>query len=169
LSIVSIAMTGDPRTPVVGAIVSPHPDQRRGHDLDRDRDPRRQEVTSSTMPSRRHAVRAAGAVPIETLRNFARARHDRRGLERISRRAVRLQRRACRGAHDAEPLLALPGGSVLYADASPPGVLAQLKRTSSARRHRARARAHPDLITPFEFSPETIAVIDAVRAQARRS
>ncbi len=118
---------------------------------------------------------AAGAVPLDQLVQFRRVReqieegwraYHNVQLEFASQRLV-----AARIA--AESLLALPGMTALYSDASLRlgVVLAQLGRSSEAHDAIALALAlDPERpITQLEFSPEVVAAIDAVRAQPSAS
>jgi hypothetical protein len=119
------------------------------------------------------AANLAGAVPIDALQRFRGVR-DTVDEGWRAYHGVQLDFAASRLAAartDAEALLALPGGTVVYADASLRlgAVLAQLGRAPAAHDAIALALAlDPERpITAFEFSPDTIAVIDGVRAQQR--
>jgi hypothetical protein len=115
---------------------------------------------------------AEGAVPIATLARF---KHVREEIDEGWRAYTRVQlefaaSRLASARTDAEPLLALPGASILYADASLRlgAVLAQLGRAAESRSAIALAIAlDPDRqITELEFSPDVIAAVAAARAQA---
>lgn len=119
------------------------------------------------------AAAMAGAVPLDTMVRFRRVREQ---IDEGWRayHGVQLEFAASRLAAartDAESLLALPGMTMLYADASLRlgAVLAQLGRAGEARDAIGLALAlDPDRpVTPLEFSPEVIAAIDAARAQPR--
>ncbi len=116
---------------------------------------------------------ASGAVPLEEMVEFRRVREQIedgwRAYHNVQLELAAQRLLASRIA--AESLLALPGMTALYADASLRlgAVLAQLGRTSESRDAIALALAlDPERpITPVEFSPEVVAAIDAVRAQPR--
>ncbi len=113
---------------------------------------------------------AAGAVPIETLLAFRRVRAQiDAGWRNYQRVAVDQARDALVAARTAaEPLVALPGGAELYADAALRlgMVLSQLGRREEANVVLALALAlDPDRpVTTAEFSPDLVAVVDAARA-----
>lgn len=115
---------------------------------------------------------ATGAVAVETLQHFRRIREQIddgwRAYHNVQFAAAASRFTAAREA--AEALLVLRGGAALYADASLRlgVVLARLGRTTAARDALALSLAlDPERpISPLEFPPDTIAVIDTVRAQA---
>jgi len=118
------------------------------------------------------AAAADGAVPVATLARF---RHVREEIDEGWRAYTQVQlefaaSRLASARTDAEPLLALPGAAVLYADASLRlgAVLAQLGRAAESRAAIALALAlDPDRpITELEFSPDVIAAVAAARARA---
>ncbi len=128
-------------------------------------------VSADARSEARSAI-AAGAEPVESL---ARLRFIREAIDEGWRayHGVQFDAAATRFAaarKAAESLLPLPGAPVLYADASLRLgiVLARLGRTVEAREALALALAlDPDRpISPIEFAPEVIALIDGVRAQA---
>ncbi len=113
---------------------------------------------------------AGGAVPLEVLTRFRRVREQ---IDEGWRAYHRVQldfaaSRLAAARTDAEAIVALPGGAVLYADASLRlgAVLGQLGRAPES--HDAIALAltlDPERpITNAEFSPEVISTVDAVRA-----
>lgn len=113
----------------------------------------------------------AGAVPIATLERFRRVREQ---IDEAWRAFVRVQvdfaaSRLAAARTDAEAIVALPGGAALYADASLRlgAVLNHLGRIDDAHAAISLALAlDPDRpITLAEFSPDIVAVVDAVRAQ----
>lgn len=121
------------------------------------------------------AAAAEGAVPVASLARFA---HVREMIAEGWRAYTQVQlefaaSRLASARTEAEPLLALPGATVLYADASLRlgAVLAQLGRAAESRAAIALALAlDPDRpITELEFSPDVIAAVAAARAQAPAS
>ena len=113
---------------------------------------------------------AAGAVPIEMLAAFRHARElvddGWRTYLRVAFDDAARQLQAARAA--IVPLVALPGGAELYADASLRLgiVLAHLSRDDDSRAAIALALAlDPDRpITLAEFSPDALALVDTARA-----
>jgi hypothetical protein len=142
----------------------------------------RKAVAAAVGPGRRvvdDAVKDArgnimtGAVPTATLERFRRVREQ---IDEAWRAYLRVQvdfaaSRLAAARTDAESLVALPTGALLYADASLRlgAVLAHLGRTHEAQAILALAIAlDPDRpITLSEFSPDIVAAVDAVRAQPR--
>jgi hypothetical protein len=126
-------------------------------------------VVEDAVADARSAI-AAGAVPVETLRAFKRVRDEiDLGWRAYLRVAVEQSRDALVGARtDAEPLVALPGGAELYADAALRlgMVLARLNRRDEATAVLALALAiDPDRpVTTAEFSPDLVEAVDAARA-----
>jgi hypothetical protein len=115
----------------------------------------------------------AGAVPTTTLERFRRVREQ---IDQAWRAYLRVQvdfaaSRLAAARTDAESLVALPTGALLYADASLRlgAVLAHLGRTQEAQASLALALAlDPDRqITLAEFSPDVVAAVDAVRGLSR--
>jgi hypothetical protein len=115
----------------------------------------------------------AGAVPAASLERFRRVREQ---IDEAWRAYLRVQvdfaaSRLAAARTDAESLVALPTGALLYADASLRlgAVLAHLGRTQEAQAILALALAlDPDRqITLAEFSPDIVAAVDAVRGQPR--
>lgn len=115
----------------------------------------------------------AGAVSTATLERFRRVREQ---IDEAWRAYLRVQvdfaaSRLAAARTDAEALVALPAGALLYADASLRlgAVLAHLGRTQEAQAALALAVAlDPDRqITLAEFSPDVVAAVDAVRGQPR--
>jgi PEGA domain len=113
-----------------------------------------------------------GAVPAATLAQF---RHVREMIDEGWRAYTQVQlefaaSRLAAARTAAEELLALPGASIVYADASLRlgAVLAQLGRSAESRAAIALALAlDPERpITELEFSPDVIAAVAAARAQA---
>ncbi|MEJ7600315.1 MAG: hypothetical protein WKG01_20565 [Kofleriaceae bacterium] len=116
------------------------------------------------------AAVAAGAVPVETLARFRRVRSliD-EGWSAYLRVAVEVAAlRLASARTEAEPLVALPGGAELYADAALRlgAVLGHLGRTAESRAVLALALAlDPERpITLAEFSPDVVAMVDQARA-----
>jgi hypothetical protein len=115
---------------------------------------------------------AAGAVPIETMAAFRHAGEladaGWRDYLRVAFDDAARQLAAARTA--AEPLVALPGGAELYADASLRlgVVLHQQGHDDDARAAIALALAlDPDRpVTLAEFSPDAVKLVDQVRTQA---
>ncbi len=113
---------------------------------------------------------AAGAVPAETLQRFRRVREQiKEGWDAYQRVDLGIAAERLAAARtDAEDIVTLPGGSVLYADAALKlgAVLGQLGRTEASQAAIALALAlDPDRpITQLEFSPNVIQQVDAVRA-----
>lgn len=118
------------------------------------------------------AAHAAGAVPPEALARFRRVREQIdegwRAYLRVAVESAQVQLAAARA--DAEPLLALPGGAELYADAALRLgiVLGHLGRRADAQALLRLALAlDPDRpIALAEFSPD---VVDAVAAARQAS
>ena len=120
------------------------------------------------------AASASGAVPIETLQRFRRVREQ---IDEAGGRTHRVQlefaasRSSRPHAHRrAETIVALPGGAVLYADASLRlgAVLAQLGRPDARDAIALALALDPDRpITLAEFSPDLVAAVDAARASTR--
>jgi hypothetical protein len=116
------------------------------------------------------AALAAGAVPVETLAQFRRARElideGWRAYLQVSVDTAAVKLAAART--EAEALLALPGGAELYADAALRlgAVLGHLGRTAESRAVYALALTlDPDRpITLAEFSPDVVDAVAAVRA-----
>lgn len=113
---------------------------------------------------------AAGAVPIETLRRFRRVRDQvDEGWRAYTRVAVEVAAQRLAAARtEAEPLVALPGGAELYADAALRlgAVLGYLGRKAEAQAVLSLALAlDPDrAITIAEFSPDVVEAVDTARA-----
>ena len=116
-----------------------------------------------------------GAVPAARLEAFRRVRDE---IEEAWRAYLRVQAelaasRLASARTDAETIVALPGGELLYADASLRlgAVLAHLGRAAEAQASLALALAlDPDRpITLAEFSPDVVSAVDAARAQKRAS
>ncbi|HUS30582.1 MAG TPA: PEGA domain-containing protein [Kofleriaceae bacterium] len=116
---------------------------------------------------------AEGAIPIATLERFRRLREQ---IDEAWRAYLRVQvdfaaSRLAAARTDAESLVAIPGGALIYADASLRlgAVLAHLGRTNDSQAALALALAlDPDRpITLAEFSPDVVAAVDAVRAQKK--
>jgi hypothetical protein len=113
---------------------------------------------------------AEGAVPAATLERYRRLHEQ---IDEAWRAYLRVQvdfaaSRLAAARTDAESLVALPGGALIYADASLRlgAVLAHLGRTQESQAALALALAlDPDRpITLAEFSPDVVAAVDAVRA-----
>lgn len=112
---------------------------------------------------------AAGAVPAATLARF---RHVREMIDDGWRAYLRVQidfaqSRLAAARTEAEPLVALPGGTELYADAALRlGVVLQHRRIADAPAVLALALAlDPERpITLAEFSPDVVEAADALRA-----
>lgn len=127
-------------------------------------------VVLDAVAEARTAV-AAGAVPVATLERFRRVRDQiDEGWHAFVRVQVELAASLLAVARtDAESIVALPGGAVLYADASLRlgAVLAHQGRLTESHAAIALALAlDPERpITLAEFSPDIVAVIDSVRAQ----
>lgn len=126
---------------------------------------------ANAVAEARRAV-AAGAVPVEMLKRF---RHVREQIDEGWRAYHTVQfdlaaNRFAAARDAATPLLDVPSGAVLYADATLRlgVVLARQGRAPEARAAIALALAlDPERpISPLEFAPEVIAVIDAVRAES---
>ncbi len=130
---------------------------------------RSERIVVDAVADARAAV-VAGAVPVETLAAFRRVRTQiDAGWRNYQRVAVEQARDALVAARTAaEPLVALPGGAELYADAALRlgMVLSQLGRRDEAHVVLSLALAlDPDRpITTAEFSPDLVAVVDAARA-----
>lgn len=126
-------------------------------------------IVEDAVADARAAI-AQGAVPIETLGGFRRVRAQiKEGWDNYQRVAVDQARDKLVAARTAaEPLVALPGGAELYADAALRlgMVLSQLGRRDEALVVLALALAlDPDRpITTAEFSPDLVGVVDAARA-----
>jgi hypothetical protein len=112
---------------------------------------------------------AAGAVPAATLARFRRVREmiddGWRAYLRVQIDYAQSQLATARG--EAEPLVALPGGAELYADAALRlGAVLHYRRVADAPAVLALALAlDPDRpITLAEFSPDVVEAVDAVRA-----
>jgi hypothetical protein len=119
------------------------------------------------------AARAAGAVPIDTLARFRRVRETIDEGWRAYTVNVQYDYAASRlgdARTAAEPLVVLPGGALVYADAALRlgAVLARLGRGDDAQAVLALALAlDPDrAVTTAEFSPDVVAAVDAARAAA---
>lgn len=119
------------------------------------------------------AAIAGGAVPAATLEQFRRVREQ---IEEGWRAYLRVQfdfaqSRLAAARTAAEPLVALPGGAALYADASLRlgAVLGRAGHVPEAQAILALALAlDPDRpITLAEFSPDIVTAVDAVRGQTR--
>lgn len=116
------------------------------------------------------AAITAGAVPIETLQRFRRAREQiDEGWRAYLRVAVELSAsRLATARTEAESLVAFPGGSELYADAALRlgAVLGHLGRKPESQAVLALALAlDPDRpITLAEFSPDVVEAVDAARS-----
>jgi hypothetical protein len=119
------------------------------------------------------AALAAGAVPAATLEQFRRVREQ---IDEGWRAYLRVQfdfaqSRLAAARTAAEPLVALPGGAALYADASLRlgAVLGHAGHVPESQAALALALAlDPDRpITLAEFSPDIVTAVDAVRALAR--
>ena len=112
---------------------------------------------------------AAGAVPAEVLARFRRVREQvDEGWRAYLRVAVENAQLRLAGARaEAEPLLALPGGAEVYADAALRlgAVLGHLGRRAEAQAALALALAldRDRPITLAEFSPDVIEAIDAAK------
>ncbi len=116
---------------------------------------------------------AGGAVPVDVLARFRRVREQ---IDEGWRAYHRVQldfaaSRLAAARTDAETILALPGGAVLYADAALRlgAVLGQLGRAAESRDAIALALAlDPERpITFAEFSPDVVTAVDAVRSMTR--
>ncbi len=133
--------------------------------------PGRPERIVSDAVGEARAALVAGAVPLATLERFRRVREQ---IDEGWRAFVRVQvdfaaSRLSAARTEAESIVALPGGAVLYADASLRlgAVLAHLGRLSESHAALALALAlDPDRpITLAEFSPDVVAAVDSVRTQ----
>jgi hypothetical protein len=129
-------------------------------------------VVGDAQAQARGAI-AEGAVPVAELARFRRVREM---IDEGWRAYLRVsfdfaQSRLAAARTEAEGLVALPGGAELYADASLRLgiVLGQLGRAAESQSAIALALAlDPERpITNFEFSPEVVTAVDAVRAQSR--
>ena len=115
------------------------------------------------------AQRAAGAVPVATLARFRRVREM---IDEGWRAYLRVQidfaqSRLAAARTEAEALVALPGGTELYADAALRlGAVLQHRRIADAPAVLALALAlDPERpITLAEFSPDVVEAADALRA-----
>jgi hypothetical protein len=130
---------------------------------------RSRRIASDALAEARAAV-AAGAMPVEALAKFKRVRElvD-EGWRAYLRVAVEVAaQRLTTARTEAEALVALPGGSEVYADAALRLgiVLAHLGRKAEANNVFALALAlDPERpITKAEFDPDVVEVIEAVRA-----
>ena len=116
------------------------------------------------------AAIAAGAVRVETLAGFRRVRDQvDEGWRAYLRVAIEVAAQRLASARtEAEPLVALPGGAELYADAALRlgAVLGHLGRTAESRAILQLALAlDPDRpITLAEFSPDVVTLVDQARA-----
>jgi hypothetical protein len=116
------------------------------------------------------AAHVAGAVPVATLQQFRRVRDQiDEGWRAYLRVAAELSAsRLATARTAAEPLVAYPGGTELYADAALRlgAVLAYLGRVDESQAVLALALAlDPDRpIMLAEFSPDVVAAVDAARA-----
>jgi hypothetical protein len=119
------------------------------------------------------AAIAGGAVPVATLEQFRRVREQ---IDEGWRAYLRVQfdfaqSRLAAARTAAEPLVALPGGAALYADASLRlgAVLGRAGHVPESQAILALALAlDPDRpITMAEFSPDIVTAVDAVRGQTR--
>ena len=125
-------------------------------------------VVPDAVAEARTAI-AAGAVPVEAMARFRRVRDQvDEGWRAYLRVAVEVAAlRLASARTEAEPLIALPGGAELYADAALRlgAVLGHLGRTAESRAVLALALAlDPDRpITLAEFSPDVVAMIDQAR------
>lgn len=119
------------------------------------------------------AAIAAGAVRVETLAGFRRVRDQvDEGWRAYLRVAIEVAAQRLASARtEAEPLVALPGGAELYADAALRlgAVLGHLGRAAESRAILQLALAlDPDRpITLAEFSPDVVALVDQARASPR--
>jgi len=112
---------------------------------------------------------AAGAVPLTVVAQFRRVREM---IDEGWRAYLRVQidfaqSRLAAARHDAEALVALPGGPELYADAALRlGAVLQHRRLADAPAVLALALALDPArpITLAEFSPDVVDAVDAVRA-----
>jgi hypothetical protein len=129
-------------------------------------------VSDDAIGEARGAV-ASGAVPVAALERFRRLREQ---IDEGWRAFVRVQvdfaaSRLAAARTEAESLVALPGGAILYADAALRlgAVLDHLGRIAESQAILALALAlDPDRpITLAEFSPDIVGAVDAVRAQTR--
>ena len=132
---------------------------------------RSRRIVGDAVGEARAAV-AAGALPVDALARFKRVRElvD-EGWRAYLRVAVAVAaQRLTTARTEAEALLALPGGSEVYADAALRLgiVLSHLGRKDEANTVFALAVAlDPDRpITKAEFDPDVVEAIDAVRAAA---
>lgn len=132
---------------------------------------RSRRIVGDAVGDARAAV-AAGALPVEVLARFKRVRElvD-EGWRAYLRVAVEVAaQRLTTARTEAEALLALPGGSEVYADAALRLgiVLAHLGRKQEANTVFALAVAlDPERpITKAEFDPDVVAAIEAIRATA---
>ncbi len=121
------------------------------------------------------AAAIAGAVPVATIARFRRVRElvD-EGWEAYLRVAADVAASRLIAARTrAEPLTALPGGAEVYADAALRlgVVFGYLGRKQESRDVIALALAlDPDRpITTFEFAPDVVDAIEAVRAEHRKT
>jgi hypothetical protein len=130
---------------------------------------RARRVVGDAVGDARAAV-VAGAVPVDQLAAFARVRADvDEGWRAYLRVAIDVAaQRLVVARTAAEPLVALPGGAEVYADAALrlAAVLGTLGRKQEAHAVMALALAlDPERpITLAEFSPDVVELVDAVRA-----
>ncbi|HTL38123.1 MAG TPA: PEGA domain-containing protein [Kofleriaceae bacterium] len=131
--------------------------------------PPRTRIVEDAVTEGRAAL-SDGAVPTATLEHYRRLREQ---IDEGWRAYLRVQvdfaaSRLAAARTDAESVVALPGGALIYADASLRlgAVLAQLGRTQESQAALSLALAlDPDRpITLAEFSPDVVAAVDAVRA-----
>ncbi|MDX2089005.1 MAG: PEGA domain-containing protein [Kofleriaceae bacterium] len=126
-------------------------------------------VVADAVGEARTAI-VTGAVPVSTLQQFRRVRDQiDEGWRAYLRVAAELSAsRLATARTAAEPLVAYPGGTELYADAALRlgAVLAYLGRTEESQAVLALALAlDPDRpLTLAEFSPDVVAAVDAARA-----
>jgi len=129
-------------------------------------------VAEDAIGEARAAI-TAGAVPVATLERFRRVREQ---IDEAWRAFLRVQvdfaaSRLAAARTEAETLVALPAGALIYADAALRlgAVLAYLGRAQESQAILALALAlDPDRpVTLAEFSPDIVAAVDAVRSQHR--
>lgn len=127
-------------------------------------------VAEDAVGEARAAI-TGGAVPVATLARFRRVREQ---IDEAWRAYLRVQvdfaaSRLAAARTEAETLVALPAGALIYADASLRlgAVLAHLGRTQESQAILALALAlDPDRpVTLAEFSPDVVTAVDAVRSQ----
>lgn len=128
-------------------------------------------VVDDALASAREAL-AGGAVPVERLLQFRRVRDkiDEGWRAFVAAQVPYAASRLGDARTAAEAIVALPGGTVLYADAALRlgAVLDHAGRAAEAQAVLALAIAlDPDRpVTTAEFSPQQVAAVDAARAQA---